>query len=183
MLGAAGNGVIVMLGVRGATGPRPGPGVVIGGTGQSDAGHARGLCVAVDAQGDRDGDEAATNVVDAGRFDHAAERHRVAREHGAQHAEGDAAEPAVRTGPVRQVAFEPGGLVGGVQEDVLGPVAVHGEVLVVMHRPPVTSGQGAEDHRRRAHLVVEDGERIADRDIAQEQTRSHGDAHDAPPRL
>ena len=68
----------------------------------------------------------------------AGEHHRVAGEHRALHAELHAPEPALRARPVGEVALEPRRLVGRVQEDVLRAVAVDREVVVVVHRPPVS---------------------------------------------
>ena len=84
--------------------------------------------------------------------DHTVELHRVAREDRALHAERHAPESTFRSGPVGEVALEPRRLVGRVQEDVPGAVAVHGKVVVVVHGPPVPGGQGAEHDGRGGHV-------------------------------
>ncbi len=129
-------------------------------TGSATACRARALHVSVDRQGDVEADPAAPGVVDADLRHHAVEHHGVAGEHRVAHAEGDPAQPPVGAGPVGDVALEPRRLVGGVEEDVAGPVALHGEVLVVVHGPPVARGQRAEHDRGGAHVVGQRGQEV-----------------------
>src|SRR5689334_17801462 len=110
-----------------------GPGVVVVGGGDGDAGGAGGLDVAVDGDGDVEADPATAGVVGLDGGDGAGHDHEVAGEHRALHAEGHAPESAGGAGPVGDEALEPGGLVRGVEEDVAGAVAVDREVVVVVH--------------------------------------------------
>ena len=74
-------------------------------------------------------------------------------------------------GPVGHVALEPGRLVGGVEEDVLGAVALGGELVVVVHRPPVAGGERAEHDGGGRDVVVQLGQRVADGDLVQHDRR------------
>src|SRR5215212_46850 len=89
----------------------PGPGVVVGGGGQGDAGGALGGHAVLHREGDVDFGPAAAGVVGLHLRYHAPEDHRVAGEHRSLHAEPHAADAALRTRPVGQVALEPGRLV------------------------------------------------------------------------
>ena len=79
------------------------------------------------------------------------------------------AEAAVGAGPVGDVALEPGGLVGGVQEDVLGAVAVDGEVVVVVHRSPVAAGEGTEHDRGGGDVVAESRQLVAHGHVVEQE--------------
>ena len=80
-------------------------------------------------------------------------------------------EPPEGPRPVGDVALEPGGQVRGVEEDVAGPVAVDGEVLVVVHRPPVPGGQRPEHDGGGGHRVGQLGQLVAHGHLALEQCR------------
>ena len=112
--------------------------------------------------------------------DRAPEHHGVAREDRSEHPERHPPQAAVRTGPVGDVALEPRRQVGGVEEDVLGAVAVDGEVLVVVHRPPVAGGQGPEHDGGGRDRVGQLGQLVADRHVARGAASGRSRA---PPRL
>ena len=83
---------------------------------------------------DGDGRPAAAGGVGLDGGDGAGERHRLAGVDRVAHAEVQATRAAERAGPVGDEPLEPGLLVGGVEEDVAGAVALDGEVAVVVHR-------------------------------------------------
>jgi hypothetical protein len=66
------------------------------------------------------------------------------------------------------------GLVGGVEEDVPGAVALDGEVLVVVHGSPVAAGEGTQHDGRGGHVDAQRRQGVADGHVAEEEARAHG---------
>src|SRR5262249_37910199 len=66
-----------------------------------------------------------------------------------------------------------------VHEDVAGAVAVDGEVVVVVHRPPVAGGQRAEHDGGGAHVVAERRQLVTGVDLRQ-QAAAPGPAFPEP---
>ena len=113
-------------------------------------------------------DPAATDFVGADLAHRRAQFHRVAREDRALHAERHPSEPALGPGPVGDVPFEPRRLVRGVQEDVARAVALGGEVVVVVHRPPVACRDRAEHDGGGGDVVAQRRQSVPSRTVVQE---------------
>ncbi len=112
---------------------------------------------------------------------HPLEHHGVAGEDRAEHPERHPTEAAVGTGPVGEEPLEPRCLVGRVEEDVPGAVALDGEILVVVHGAPVPRGERAEDHRGGGHRIGELGQPVTHAHLAVEEAWLGGPHDGAPP--
>ena len=146
--------------VRAASGRRGDPGVVVAVTWQGDDAPCTGSCgrPLATSTSTVHGGPAAPGVVGV---DSATvpvrvmcRRGRPSRACGTACDRGD-----LGAGPVGHVPLEPGALVGGVEEDVAGALPFDGEVVVVVHGPPVARGERAEHDGGGGHVVVEVGQR------------------------
>ena len=141
------------------------PGVVIGAGGDADVRPGPAADLDADADGGGQVDPGAAGVVGRHRRDLGRDGHRVAGQHRAAHLQVEPTEAAGRTGPVGEVALEPGLLVRRVEEDVGHPVALAGEPRVVVHRPPVAGSHGPEHDGGGGDLVHQIGRPVADPDL------------------
>ena len=123
--------------------------------------------------------QSAARVVRRGARHAPGENHLVAGKNRLAHAELHAPEPPPRAGPVGDVALEPCGVVGRVDEDVPDAVAADREFAVVVHRAPVAARERAQHHRGRGDLVRQRRQLVALPDLLQRQYPELADAHAA----